>query len=167
MLGSFQIDRSLAPTPGRLLGDSRTRATGPVARTWQLEDRQSVAMLDVFDRHGGVLTTDAAVALLRPAHDQPVSLLAHWIVSRDVLHFVWNFETVLPRFQFNRWGTGIRDEVACVLCELRKAFDDWSLATWFATPNNFLSDLTPVDALSDDPQSVIQAARLDRFIALG
>jgi hypothetical protein len=70
-------------------------------------------------------------------------------------------------FQFEGVYMTVRRSVSAVLAELKGAFDDWDLATWFAFPNDWLDAQAPLDVLAIDPQAVLQAARADRFIAQG
>jgi hypothetical protein len=70
-------------------------------------------------------------------------------------------------FQFDRADMSVHRDVAAILDELEGTFDDWELATWFALPNAWLKDRSPVDVLALDPNAVRHAARADRFIARG
>ena len=54
-----------------------------------------------------------------------------------------------------------------VLAELAPVFDNWSLADWFARPNAWLCDRSPVNVLASNLPAVLEAARADRFIANG
>jgi uncharacterized protein (DUF2384 family) len=60
-----------------------------------------------------------------------------------------------------------RASVTRIIDELKDVFDNWDLALWFSTPNAWLDHLAPVDLIAIDGQSVHEAARADRFIALG
>ncbi len=51
--------------------------------------------------------------------------------------------------------------------ELAGAFDAWDLCCWLAAPNSSLDDRAPLDVLESDPGAVLQAARVDRFVARG
>jgi len=70
-------------------------------------------------------------------------------------------------FQFDRSDMSLRDGAARWFAKLRAAFDDWDLASWFAQPNSWLHGAAPVDAIGHDLSAVLQAARADRFIAIG
>jgi uncharacterized protein (DUF2384 family) len=54
-----------------------------------------------------------------------------------------------------------------VLAEFSTVFDGWRLAVWFAQPNSWLQDRSPVDLLESDLQAVRNAARADRFVSTG
>jgi hypothetical protein len=39
-------------------------------------------------------------------------------------------------------------------------YGEAGIQTWFSTPNKFLEDITPQEALGDDPDGVTAAAKL-------
>lgn len=51
--------------------------------------------------------------------------------------------------------------------ELRPAYDAWDLALWFVTPNQWLDQRPPVEALFMDTHVTLAAARADRFALEG
>ncbi len=125
------------------------------------------AMQRAFRHTGGVITGDSLAALLRQRWDQPLSLLARWIVNREVVNFEAHGQTWLPMFQFDSGGLGVSTGARKTIAELRGVFDDWELTEWFATPNTWLGGVSPADAMASDAQAVWQAARADRFVAVG
>jgi len=146
---------------------SRSRLR-PAPSCWTADaDARASEVLDAFRRTGGLVSGDELTFLLRGRNSQPISMLARWIVNRRVVSFGWHGEYLLPMFQFDRADMTVRRPVAAILDELEGAFDDWDLATWFALPNTWLADDSPVDLLWLDPRAVLQAARADRFIARG
>jgi len=128
---------------------------------------QHLQMVQAYRRTGGLLSTDEVVPLLRRRTAQPISVLARWIVARNVVSFVWQSQTLLPLFQFDLSDMSLRCGTAAVVGELSGAFDDWDLATWFARPNSWLRDAAPVDVIDTDQPAVLQAARADRYIVRG
>ena len=141
-------------------GAQRPLSDGCVVPRWR------DALAD-FSATGGVIGGDELARLLRSATDQPISLLAHWIVSREVLNFSIDSENYLPKFQFDFDRMTVRPGVRAVIDELRAPFDDWELAQWFTRTNNWLDGRSPAEALADNPSDVLQAARADRFVAMG
>ena len=133
----------------------------------RVERMQHEAMTHAFRGHGGFLSSDDVAQGLRGVCDQPVSKLARWIVSRSIISISWRAQTLIPAFQFDRADMSIVPGVADVLQELRTVFDNWELALWFAAPNAWLDYAAPVTLVTEDALSVLQAARTDRFIALG
>jgi len=122
-------------------------------------DDRFLALLAGYRPSGGLLRGEELVDC---AH------LARRIVSRDVISFEWGGGYWLPAFQFaERDIISVRPQVARVLAELVGAFDDWSTAEWFVTPNVSLGDRVPMALLTSDPTAVSSAARVDRFIARG
>jgi hypothetical protein len=116
---------------------------------------------------GGLATSDEVLRLLRPHAEQPISLLARWIVSRQAISFAWQSCTLLPMFQFARSDMALRDPVQAVSAELCGSYDEWDLAAWFVEPNSWLGGEAPADAIAHDLAAVLQAARADRYIAKG
>jgi hypothetical protein len=70
-------------------------------------------------------------------------------------------------FQFALPEMKVRQDVGQVIRELMGAFDDYDLAMWFASPNTWLQNVAPLDAIDVEPSAVLHAARADRFIAMG
>ena len=130
-------------------------------------DHQFVAMLNGYRGSGGLARADEVLKVLKCHSEAHVARLAHWIVKRKVICFEWRSQTWLPWFQFHRFDTTPQPELAPVFTELTPIFDPWELAHWFAQPNPWLADCTPVDTLRLDPAAVLQAARADHFIAAG
>lgn len=130
-------------------------------------DPQFVLMALAYGQRGGFVTGDEVAGLMRGHVDQPVSVLARWIVTRQVLGFEWRSQTWIPLFQFNLAEMSVRPDVWHVLRELSSALEDWELAIWFASPNVWLQDAVPLDMIDRDPSAVLHAARTDRFVAMG
>ncbi|MEO8542028.1 MAG: hypothetical protein ABI434_00520 [Burkholderiaceae bacterium] len=70
-------------------------------------------------------------------------------------------------FQFSRQRFSVHASLQPVLRELCDVYDGWETASWFALPNTWLRQRTPVDMLVHDLPAVWYAAKVDRFIALG
>lgn len=132
-----------------------------------MSDAQSAFLQSAFRRSGGLATSDQMALFLRSRCDQPVSLLARWIVRREVASFVWRSQTLLPMFQFDLEHCSVRAGIPETIAELANAFDDAEIIAWFAEPNCWLADAAPADLVLADMQVVLDAARADRFIALG
>ena len=133
----------------------------------RLAEHQYLAMARGYASSGGIAVCDEMVGLLRCCFDQPISVLARWIVGRAVVCFEWRATMMLPIFQLDLADMTIRPQVSDVLRELRDTFDDREVALWFAQANAWLDGRTPVDVLRSDPASVLDTARADRYIARG
>jgi hypothetical protein len=131
------------------------------------DEVQNRATVDAYRRAGGLLSGDEVAALLREHSPEPISLLARWIVTRRVVSIVWQSQTLIPMFQFDRADMSLRLGPTRVVDELADTFDAWELAAWFVEPNSWLQDAAPVDVIDFDLPAVLQAARADRFIARG
>jgi hypothetical protein len=128
---------------------------------------QHLAMVDAYRRSGGLLSGDEVALLLREHASQPLSVIARWIVTRRVVSYVWQSQTLVPMFQFDRSDMSLRRGTSEVVDELADTFDDWELAAWFAEPNSWLHGAAPVEMIEVDQRAVQQAARADRFVARG
>lgn len=154
-------------SPPAVLVRPRTPVQSP--STWHDEhdQEQFETMVVAFRRSGGVVTGDELALLLRSRHEQPVSLVARWVVRRTILHFTGRGQTLIPLFQFDPETMLPRANLTCIVRELVDAFDDRELGLWFARPNSWLEGAIPVDAFRTEPAAVLRAAQADRFIALG
>ncbi len=116
---------------------------------------------------GGVATGDEVVERLRNVVRQPVSLLARWIVDRQVIAFTCQAGVLLPLFQFDFAGGRMRSGVVPAISELAGVMNDDEIARWFAQPNNWLNGAVPAQTICTDAQAVLAAARTDRFVVNG
>ena len=130
-------------------------------------DRQLLSMVQAFRTTGGVVCGDELAYLLRRRSKQPISIVARWIVGRQVVSFEWQSQTMLPLFQFDPSNMALRSCVVEIVRELVDTYDDWEAAWWFASPNAWLDGAMPVERIDKDAQEVLDAARADRFIARG
>jgi hypothetical protein len=153
-----------AAAPRELRSDFRASASHwPAAN----EESRRAAMLQVYDRTGGLARSDEVLFMLRRRTSQPLSMLARWIVDQRVVSFEWQAHRFLPMFQFDLADMSIHSGATAVLAELAGILDDWELAAWFAEPSAWLQGRVPVDLLESDMQAVVGAARADRFVARG
>lgn len=126
-----------------------------------------VAMLEAYvDTGGTAKADDLAVFLQDRPHGGYVSL-ARLIGTRKVLGFKWRNTYWVPMFQFDLADLSIRIQPQQVMAEFNTEFDEWSMAVWFTQANAWLNGCKPVDLLSTELKSVIEAARADRFVAAG
>ena len=123
--------------------------------------------LGEFDASGGAATGGDVAARLRSGTDQPVSMLARWIVDRQVVSFACRAGLMLPAFQFDFDRCQVRNGVAAAASELSAGLNDKDVALWFVQDNAWLRDATPAAVLLSDAASVVNAARADRFARRG
>lgn len=116
---------------------------------------------------GNVSTANLVAERLRYKLSQPVSLLARWIVDRQVIAFSCGGELLLPLFQFDFRRLCVRSGVSLAMSELGVAMTDDEIACWFALPNPRLNGVTPALAVLADMAAVMAAAREDRLVSTG
>lgn len=133
----------------------------------QIEARQIDGLIRCYRQGGGLLEANALAVRMRARCAQPVSRLARWIVSRDIVVIAANGALLVPLFQLDEAGCEVRPAVGRVLLELHGVFDDRETAQWFVQPNAWIDDRWPMDLLDSDPHAVVEAARADRYIARG
>jgi len=136
----------------------------PVGR---VEDRELMTMSSVFAEHGGIVTADELVRLMRTNVPQPLSIVGRWIAERAAVQFESRSQTWFPNFQFVGNPMSIRPAVCEIVLELRDVYDDWELALWFARRNEWLDHASPLEMIRRDAAAAVRAARVDRFIAKG
>ena len=124
-------------------------------------------MESAYAPHGGMLRSDEAVRHMREHWDQPISVLAKWIVARAMITIDWRYDILIPMFQIDTRSRGLRPGCREIVAELRDVMDDWDIARWFAAGNPWLAGATPVDMLAASWREAFHAARVARFIARG
>lgn len=148
-----------SPPPGQA-ARSPAIATAPTGRGFR-------AILAAFKATGGIARGDDVARLLEGHGVDDFIGLARLIAARDVLGFEWRHTLWIPMFQFDLRDLSIKPAAQRVLKELGTGFDAWACAAWLATPNSWLDHHLPVDLLDTQLTRVLEAARADRFIAVG
>lgn len=131
------------------------------------KDSQFSTLCIAYDTHGGLVGGDELAHRLRPHLDQPISVVARWIVQREIVNIYWRSQWLIPMFQFSASDMRIHPAVRGAMTELTSVLDDWDIATWFVQPNTWLNDNRPLDRLQCDAAAVIRAARAGRSVANG
>ena len=126
------------------------------------DDDEMATMQSMYQSKGGLVSGEAVAFLLRDSVDQPLSKLARWIVTRAVVSFASQSQTLLPLFQFDLSTMSLRAGIAEVTRMLSPVFDDTELAKWFVRPNQRLHGAMPLDAITRDQPFVLEAARADK-----
>jgi hypothetical protein len=150
---------------------ARAAPSSLAIRPTTVADAEFGELCQGLQRSGGMVSADKLVGLMHDGGErsisQPISLVARWIVGRQIVCVPWRSHTLLPLFQFGDGRSTLQPGLAAVLNELTDVFDDWELALWFARGNSGLGGAAPADRLASHPGDVWQAARTDRFIATG
>lgn len=123
-------------------------------------------VLQRLDAIGGVAECGDLVELLRRQVPQPLSVLARWIASRDLVCVQYRAQTLVPLFQIDFLHARVRPGVGMVLDELQGFCDgELTMAEWFAGPNVWLGGAAPATLIGVGDADVVGAARADRFVA--
>jgi hypothetical protein len=128
---------------------------------------QFVAMLPAFRSSGGLATSAEIGDRVARRRPDGLSELSRQIAAGDLISFEWNDSRWLPMFQFDLLTMEMDDGARAVARELASFLDGWEITTWFAAPHAALRGALPVDTLKKNLIATIDAARLDRYVALG
>ena len=129
--------------------------------------RGFAALLGAFRSTGGTARGDDVARLLEDHGIGDFIGLARLIAGAEVFGFEWRNALWIPMFQFELRDLSVKPAAQQVLAELGTAFEGWSCASWFASPNSWLNNRAPVDLVATHLTDVLEAARTDRFIAIG
>lgn len=116
-------------------------------------------MLRRYETAGGLTTGDHLAWLLSERVEQPISVVARWIVAQRVVCWKTKGQMLLPWFQFDRSPMAPRQEVVAVVDALHEWLDDGGIAMWFVTPHPMLDGQWPLRALRLSSLAVLSAAR--------
>ena len=93
--------------------------------------------------------------------------LARLLAANELFHLRWRESTWIPMAQFHLADMSINRGVRQVRQELGDHFDGWETSSWFVCHNEFLGGRRPLDLVALELPRVLQAAREDRFVAVG
>lgn len=128
-------------------------------------DTEFVQMLDGYRASGGLARLEEVAERCERRGGADIATLSDCVARKEIICFEWQSQLWMPLFQFNPLNMTIRPEMQPVASELSCIYGPWDLAFWFSQPNPWLAARAPADALLSDLQTVLQAARADRFIA--
>ncbi len=156
------LKNSTSLRPG-VLADSK--AADPIG---SVPNSAGVATLLVaFRKTGGVVRGDELALMLEDLKMGDVASLGRAMATGEICSFQWRSAFWIPMFQFDLDNLAFKRGPRKVLRELHGVFDDWMLAAWFAQPNCWLNGRKPVDLLASNLPAVHEAARADRYVAVG
>lgn len=84
--------------------------------------------------------------------------LQAWERAGSIFSVQSDGKRLYPLFALDPQAAAPRPALASILTILTKK-DGWRMAFWFSSLNSWLNDQRPQDALANDPQSVIAAAK--------
>ena len=125
------------------------------------------ALERAIERSGGWISGDDLAARLRSQCDAPLSLLARWIATGQVLVSNEGAQARLPLFQFDLSDLTVRPGLRELIAELAPAYQGDEILGWFATPNLWMDGALPIERIADGFEPLLPVARADRFIATG
>ena len=125
------------------------------------------ALRVAYRSNGGIVRADELARALQHKQRGDFVGLARNIASGLILGFEWQGSFWIPLFQFERMELSLNQGARQVLAELAGVIDGWALAVWFVQPSSWLRGQLPLNLLRCNLQSVLAAARADRFVADG
>ena len=143
----------------------QSHASASQAAYLRRADAQFVQMLDGFRSSGGLARLQEVAKLCERRGGPDLASLSTCLARREIICFEWQSTGWLPLFQFNPVDMTLHSQIQPVVSELSCIFDPWELALWFSQPNPWLANRAPADALLSDLETVLHAARADRFLA--
>lgn len=129
------------------------------ARGWT--DTQFLALLRAYRAYGGLWRFRDALRMSRASGRDRSSTLD------GLFAFEWGEQRWLPAFQFQPLRLAPCERAMMVVAELRPVFDDMDVAHWCIQSSIWLDGAAPVKLMPMRCSDVIQAARIDRFVAAG
>lgn len=127
-------------------------------------DSDFIALQNALRSSGGLIGGDELACRLNRSDEAGHARLARWLVGRQAFSFAWHGSFWLPMFQIDRHDWSLCKGLRPVLNELLDVMDGWTLAHWFVQANGALQGRAPVDTWFAQPDEVLQAARLQRYV---
>jgi hypothetical protein len=131
------------------------------------QDRAFIALQNAYRPHGGLsrLHSLPAGGCVRSEGQEcsPQDL----VDEGKLFGFQWYDDLWIPMFQFDLAAPTVASGPQRVVAELGRGFDGWALASWFVEPNGWLESHCPIECLGSCLPDVLEAARADRFVAMG
>ena len=167
---SHLVVRSTPPgTANKPLASPRRRAIrNPVEVIGGFPNQDNFAAIaSAYQSTGGIFRAEDLVRLAALGDGKHNAGLISRITSGHILSFQWRQSYWVPIFQFEVGGTVQKNCAREVILELADTFDDWEKMVWFVQPNAWLGGGKPLELIEHQLPAVIDAARADRFVAVG
>lgn len=121
--------------------------------------RRNAAARDAFIAQCGGLLSSAEVAELAGSEARNAAQLA-WRLKEEGRIFAVEHrgQTFYPALQFDAESGKPRETIKELIAALAPLYSGWSLALWFATPNDWLDGARPYELLAKRPGAVLDAA---------
>ena len=125
------------------------------------------ALAAAYQSSGGIFRAEDLVRLASLGDGHGRAKLIDQITSGRVLSFQWRQSYWVPIFQFESGSTVQKNCAREVINELADTFDDWEKVVWFVQPNAWLGGGQPLVLMEHQLPEVVNAARADKFVAVG
>jgi hypothetical protein len=121
--------------------------------------RRNAAARDAFITDCGGLLTSAQVAELAGSEARNAAQLA-WRLRQEgrIFSVEHKGQAFYPALQFDAETARPRELIKELIVALSPLYSGWSLALWFATPNDWLDGARPYDLIASRPEAVLDAA---------
>lgn len=139
-------------------GGAATAVRKPAS--WEQARRNLAMRRRILDEFGG-LTAAELGEWARPGAANPHQYASRLRKANRVFSVPFEGQTLYLGFQFDEHGRPL-PALGEVFVSLRKRFgeSDWSIASWFTSPNPHLRGKSrPVDLFAEDPDAVVAAAQ--------
>jgi hypothetical protein len=118
--------------------------------------RNAEARRELLSEFPALTSAEVAAAAGSRAANR-ASLANRWRDEGKVFAIRVGEQQLYPAFQFDEYGRPV-GTIASVLAAFDGKLTDWQTALWFTAPTGWLAGRRPVDAIAEEPESVIEAA---------
>ena len=126
--------------------------------------RGFIALLEALRATGGTAPGDIVGRLLEEHQVGNAVSLAKLIHTGQVFGFEWRASLWIPMFQFGADDLSLKAGPQQARAELPPMWSGWSVASWFAAPNERLDGRRAADMIDTDLAAVIRAAHQRRHV---
>ena len=131
-------------------------------------ERLFIALCDAYSDWGSIAWGEDLSRLMEDfSPELSGTKLACLLAADEIFHLQWRGSVWIPMAQFHLDDLSIDLGVQSVRRELGDHLDGWEMASWFVCGNDLLEGRRPLDVLARELPNVLQAARADRFAAVG
>jgi hypothetical protein len=141
-----------APTPAAPLQAPR------LANTDQPNGRTFIELLTAFRDSGGTASGEVVGRLLAEYQCAKIETLATLVAQKRVFCFDWRGCRWFPMFQFELSDWSLKEGPHRVCATLPQESSNWTMAVWFASPNQQLEGQVPANMLDTNLPAVLKAA---------
>jgi hypothetical protein len=126
--------------------------------TDQPNGRTFIELLTAFRDSGGTAPGEVVGRLLAEYQCAKIESLATLVAQKRVFSFEWRRCRWFPMFQFELSDWSLKSGPYQVCRTLPQESSSWTIAVWFASPNQQLAGQAPANMLETNLPAVLQAA---------